>query len=63
MKESDQFITNSNRVTFKDYEDGSQKTKVYLNNMYVFDIENTDLNKKNFTLSLKQLLDHYKINS
>ena len=63
MKESDQFITNFNRVTFKDYEDKSQKTKVYLNNMYVFDIEDTPLNKENFKLSLKQLLDHYKIKS
>ena len=49
-------------ITFKKHEDRS-KVKAYLNGAWIMDIENTPLNKENFKLSLKQLFDHYKIES
>ena len=49
-------------ITFKDYV-LLKKTKVYLNGVFLMFIENTPLNKENFKLSLKQLFDHYKIES
>lgn len=49
-------------ITFKDHEN-KLKVKAYLNGVFIMDIENTKLNKENFKLSLKQLFDHYKIES